>query len=248
MGLQDRLVTQLREKTRRDKNGSIMSVFRTTATLAVLMLVGCASTDGMLDKDKDLNWGPPFEGDFDETVYRARSKLLRQFPLGIDPDRSDEDHGDLWTVWRYDISVMYRETTRNRARVKVEDLGEGKVRIGVAVMQQLNDNIDNPSVVDEAKWVRKQRLPDREATLRASIEQSWSRFEASTTWNEKHRKERRKGLRPDLVDRTADVTLEDYKTKTRSTPPKITGEKEYGGKQTDYGSHTRKKKEENDDG
>ena len=216
--------------------------------LAVLVLVGCQSTDGMLDDDKDLNWGQPFEGDFDATVFRARSKLLKRFPLGIDPDRSNEEAGDLWSVWRYDISVMYRETTRNRARVKVEDMGEGKVRVGVAVMQQLNDNIDNPSVVDEAKWVRKQRRPEEEETLRASIEASWDRFEASTTWKEKNRKEKRKGLRPDLVDRADDVTLEDYKSKTRAPPPKITGSKEYGGKQTDYGSHTREKKKEDDDG
>jgi len=169
-----------------------MRAVRTIFPLAVLFLVACQSTDGMLDKDKDLNWGQPFEGDFDAVVYRARSKILKKFPLGIDLDRSKEDDGDLWSVWRYDISVMYRETTRNRARVKVEDLGEGKVRVGVAVMQQLNDNIDNPSVIDEAKWVRKHRDPEQEETLRSSIEQSWNRFEASTTWKEKNRTEKRK--------------------------------------------------------
>jgi len=218
--------------------------------LAVLLLVGCQSTDGMLDKNDELSWGQPFEGDFDAVVYRARAKLLQKFPLGLDPDRSNEETGDLWTVWRYDISVMYRETTRNRARVQVEDLGEGKVRVGVGVMQQLNDNIDNPSVIDEAKWVRKQRPPDQEATLRAGIEQSWDRFEASTTWKEKNRPEKRKGMRPDLVDRADDVTLEDYKTGTIAPQPKITGEKEYGGSQTDYGKHTRTKKkdDESDDG
>jgi len=225
-----------------------MRAVRTIFPLAVLFLVACQSTDGMLDKDKDLNWGQPFEGDFDAVVYRARSKILKKFPLGIDLDRSKEDDGDLWSVWRYDISVMYRETTRNRARVKVEDLGEGKVRVGVAVMQQLNDNIDNPSVIDEAKWVRKHRDPEQEETLRSSIEQSWNRFEASTTWKEKNRTEKRKGLRPDLVERANDVTLEDYKSKTRAPTPKVTGTNEYGGKQTDYGSHTREKKKDPDDG
>jgi len=244
MGLKDTLVTQSG-----DNKGSIMRALRTTFPLAVLLLVGCQSTDGMLEKNEDLSWGQPFEGDFDAVVHRAQTKLMQKFPLGLDPDRTNEKEGDLWTVWRYDISVMYRETTRNRARVQVEDLGEGKVRVGVAVMQQLNDNIDNPSVIDEAKWVRKHRVPDQEETLRAGIEQSWRRFEASTTWKEKHRTEKRKGLRPDLVDRADDVTLEDYKSKTIATPPKITGGNQTGPKATEYGKHTRTKKEdEKDDG
>jgi hypothetical protein len=229
-----------------DKDGSIMRALRTTFPLAVLILVGCQSTDGMLDKDEELSWGQPFEGSFDAVVNRAQSKLLQKFPLGLDPDRTNEDQGDLWTVWRYDISVMYRETTRNRARVKVEDMGEGKVRVGVAVMQQLNDNIDNPSVIDEAKWVRKHRVPDQEETLRAGIEQSWLRFEASTTWKEQNRAEKRTGMRPDLIDRADDVTLEDYKSKTIAPTPKITGSNETGSKATEYGSHTREKKK--DDG
>ena len=215
---------------------------------ALLLLVACASsTDGMLDDDKDLNWGQPFEDDFDAVVYRARSKLMKEYPLGLDPDRTKEAEGDLWTIWRYDISVLYRETKRRRARVLVQDMGEGKVRVGVAVMQQLNDNIDNPSVIDEAKWVRKHRVGEREETLRAAIEQSWRRFEASDTWKEKHRDEPRKGLRPDLVEKAADVTMDDdYKRSTRAQPPKVTGV-ETGTKATDYGSHTRKKKKDDDD-
>ncbi len=224
-----------------------MRAFRiSTSTLALLLVVACSSTDGMLDDDKDLSWGPPIEDDYDAVLYRARAKLIKEYPLGIDPDLSKEELGDFWSIWRYDISVMYRETKRTRARVKVENLGAGKVRVGVAVMEQLNDNIDAPSDIDKAKWVRKHRLPDRETLLRERIERTYSRFEASTTWQEKHRKTKRKTLRPDLVDRTADVTLEDYKKSTISEQPKITGA-QTGDKATDYGSHTRKKKEPVDD-
>ena len=218
-----------------------MRAFRTAANLALLFAVACSSTDGMLDDDKDLQWGPPIEDDFDEVVYRARSFLIREYPLGIDPDRSKEDAGDFWSIWRYDISVMYRETKRTRGRVKVENLGAGKVRVGVAIMEQLNDNIDDPSDIDKAKWVRKHRLPERETLLREQIERTFSRFEASTTWKEKHRAKKRTTLRPDLVDRTSDIVLEDYKSSTISEQPKITG-KQDGDKATDYGSHMRKKK------
>ncbi|MHC4952388.1 MAG: hypothetical protein ACYTGZ_00735 [Planctomycetota bacterium] len=221
------------------------------ALTACLLLVGCASTDGMLDDDDDLTWGPPIEDDYEAVITRARSALMRDYPLGLDPDRSNEKEGDLWAIWAFHKSVMYRETKRKRARVKVENLGEGKVRVGVAVMEQLNDNIDDPSDIDKAKWVRKHRLPDDETRLRETIERQWSRFEASTTWKEKHRGEKRKTLRPDLVDRTSDVAMGYDKKNTITTQPKVAGGGEYGGKQTDYGSHLRKKKpeeKEDDDG
>ena len=225
-----------------------MNAIRFATPLFLLsFLSGCGNTASMIDSDKDLSWGAPFEDDYPSVVDRARGTMMREFPLGLDPDRSLEDEGDLWSIWRIDKSVMYRKTTRRRAHVKIMDMGEGKVRVGVGIVQQLNDNIDNTMVVDEAKWVRKQRLPEDETLLRERIEQPWRKFEASASWKEKHRGSRRKGLRPDLVDQTSDVTLEDHKTSTIADPLKITGQDEYGGAQTDQGSHLRKKKPKADD-
>lgn len=216
------------------------------ASLALVSVIGCADTAKMIDDDDELAWGEPIEDDYAAVVDRARAVVTRKFPLGLDPDRTREEKGDIWTVWRYDKSVLYRKTTRRRARVKVESVGEGKVRIGVAVVEQINDNIDNPTVIEEAKWVRRHRLPEQETLLRESIEQTWRKFEASAQWKEKNRTERRTGLRPDLVDSTNDVTLEDRKNGNLVDPPKITGQNEYGGKQTDEASHVRKKKPEDE--
>jgi len=217
-------------------NGGVMR-----ALLLLFLAAACADTSRMIDDDDELSWGRPIEGDFASVVDRARGVVLRDWPLGFDPDRSKEDEGDIWTMWRYDKSAFYRNTVRRRARVKVEDVGEGKVRVGVAVVQQINDNIDNTMVIEEGKWVRRQRLPEQEALLRERIEASWKRFEPSAHWKEKHRTERRKGLRPDLVDATDDVTLEDYKKSTITEQPKITG-REKGAYETDEASHLRKKK------
>jgi len=213
----------------------------------VLGAGGCADTANMIDDDDELSWGQPIEGDFPTVLDRARGVVLNEFPLGFDPDRTKQEDGDLWTVWRIDESVFYRGTVRRRVRVKVADAGAGKVRVGVAMVQQINDNIDNPTVVAEAKWVRKQRLPEEELRIRDRIEQSWRHFEPSAQWKEKHRDERRKGLRPDLVDATEDVTLEDHKKDTIGTPPKITGQDEYGAGKTDEASHLRKKKKPEDE-
>lgn len=210
------------------------------------VLVGCADTRHMMEDDEDLSWGPAIEGDFEVVVSRARTMVIREYPLGLDPDLSKEDEGDFWSIWRIDQSVMYRSTVRRRVRVKVQDVGQGKVRIGVAIVEQINDNIDEPSSLVKAKWVRKHRLPEEEGMLRARIEQTWRKFEASAKWKEKNRSTRRKGLRPDLVDQADDVVLEDYKSKNIVDAPKITGKNEYGGAQTDYGKHTRTKKKDDE--
>jgi len=229
-----------------------MRAFRLLAPLfwtsvGLVAAIGCADTANMIDEDEELSWGPPIEDDYSAVIDRACAVVTRKFPLGLDPDRTKEEQGDIWTVWRYDKSVLYRQTTRRRARVKVESMGQGMVRVGVAVVEQINDNIDNPTVIEEAKWVRKHRLPEQETLLRESIEQSWRKFEASAQWKEKNRSERRTGLRPDLVDETGDVTLEDRKNGNLVDPPKITGQSEYGSKQTDEASHLRKKKKPEDE-
>ncbi|MHC4938607.1 MAG: hypothetical protein ACYTHK_06530 [Planctomycetota bacterium] len=223
-------------------------MMRALAVFAPLVLfVGCGNTAKMIDDDDELTWGTPFEDDYAAVVDRARGVVSRDFPLGLDPDRTKEEQGDFWSIWRVDQSVLYRKTTRRRARVKVQDIGEGKVRVGVAIVEQINDNIDNPTVIEEAKWVRKHRLPEEESMMLERIAAPWRKFEASAQYKERHRKTRRKGLRPDLVDATSDVTLEDHKNDTISKPIKITGQDEYGGKQTDEGSHLRKKKKEEDE-
>ena len=211
-------------------------------------VVGCADTKYMMQDDEDLSWGPAIEDDYEVVMARARTMVVQEYPLGIDPDLSKEEEGDFWSIWRIDLSVMYRETVRRRVRVKVEDLGKGKVRVGVAIVEQINDNIDEPSSIKKAKWVRKHRLPEDEMKLRERIERTTRKFEASAKWKEKHRSERRTGLRPDLVDWTDDVTLEDYKSSNIVDVPKIAGQSEYGGGQTEYGKHTRKKKEDEKDG
>jgi hypothetical protein len=228
-----------------DKREVMMRAFAFLAPL--VLLVGCGNTARMIDDDKDLMWGTPFEDDYASVVDRARGVVNREFPLGLDPDRSKEDEGDLWSIWRVDKSVMYRNTTRRRARVKVQDMGQGKVRVGVAIVEQINDNIDNTMVIDEAKWVRKHRLPEEESMLLERIAAPWRKFETSAQYKEKHRKTRRKGLRPDLVDMTDDVTLEDHKNDTISEPTQITGQNEYGGNATEEGSHLKKKKKKEDD-
>ena len=223
-----------------------MRAFPFLLALAPVMFIGCADTKLMMDDDDELSWGPAIEEDFDAVARRARTMVVREYPLGLDPDFTKEKEGDFWSIWRIDESVLYRSTVRRRCRVKVEDLGAGKVRVGVAIVEQINDNIDNPSVVEEAKWVRKHRLPDQEEMLRNRIEQTWRKFEVSAKYKEKNRTTRRKGLRPDLVDKTDDVTLEDYKNKNIAEAPKIAGQKEYGGAATEYGKHTKKKKEDDE--
>ena len=57
----------------------------------------------------------------------------------------------------------------------VEDLGEGMVRLGISVVQQLNDNIDNPASIDEAIFrIQQESLRDEEEleSLRAAYERA----------------------------------------------------------------------------
>jgi hypothetical protein len=183
---------------------------------ALLVLGACANTDKKLE---DLAWGSEVDGQFDDVVARTKFILRKRYPRGLDPDRTNEDTGEFWTVWDYRVSTMYRETKRSRAHVKVEDLGNGKVRVGVAVVEQLNDNIENPSIIEEARWVRTQRDPETEALLEQNICQRYLDMKPSEHFEEKHREEPRRDLRPDLVDRSKDVNLEEA-TESDSPPKK----------------------------
>ena len=174
-------------------------------SLAALAAVGCGNTDGML---RDLSWGQQVKMPSEQAQARAKMILRRDFPAGIDPDRSDEANGDYWTVWNHKRSVLYRGTKRLRAHIKIDDLGNGYSRVGIAVVSQINDNIDNPDNVDEARWVRKRREPEMERAMEQAIARRYLDATPSKTWQEKHRDKPRTGLREDLIDRSSDVDLE----------------------------------------
>ena len=175
--------------------------------LALLAVVGaCKSPDRLVE---DLSYGAPFEADYEETNERARFVLSKVYPKGLDPDKTNADEGDYYTVWHYQKSAFYRKSTREKAHVKVEDLGDGMVRLGVSVVQQLNDNIDNPTSIDEAKWVSGQRNAEVEGNLERRIAKRYTQFEVSAYYKEKNRDKKRKGLRPDLIERYEDVDLEE---------------------------------------
>ncbi|MHC4548939.1 MAG: hypothetical protein ACYTEZ_09185 [Planctomycetota bacterium] len=191
---------------------------RALGVLLLASLAGCVNTDRRL---QDLTWGQEIDGDYDQMVARARWVLEKQFPNGLDPDRTNEEEGDFWTVWDHKISVLYRKTQRRRAHLKVEDAGEGKVRIGVAVITQLNDNIDNPHSIEEARWVKTQRDQEWAKRIEDQIARRYLAAKPSEAWKEKHRETKRKTLRPDLVDRHQDVDLEeeDEVKDTKPLPP-----------------------------
>lgn len=174
--------------------------------LAAAGFVGCASAEGKLS---DLSWGPAVSSDYEEMVLRAKQMTLKRYPKGFDPDKTDEAKGDIFTVWNYDISPRYRETTRRRARVKVEDMGSGKVRVGAAVVTQLNDNIDNPSMIDEARWTGTTRDDEAARLLLDQILLRQLKAEPSEYWKEKQRTQPSDKPRQDLIDRSKDVNLDE---------------------------------------
>ncbi len=194
--------------------------------LAVAAVVaGCASTDRRLDK---VQWGEEMDGDYDAILDRTRFVLRKMYPKGLDPDRTDEERGEFYTVWDYRISTFNRETTRSRARVSVQAVSPGRVRVGAAVVQQLSDNIDNPGSVEEARWVGTQNDVAKEKLILDRVRQPYLDLKPSEYFEEKHRSTPRKTLRPDLVDRSKDVDLDpDGSIDPDRTSPTIVGEDSY---------------------
>ena len=141
---------------------------------------------------------------------------------------TNESAGDLWTIWHNYRAMHYRGTVRRRAHVKVEDLGEGKVRIGVAVVQQVNDDIDNPSIISEAKWVGKSYDQETAARIERVIAQRYKQVDPSNAWKEKYRGGKSNTLRKDIIDRNKDVDL-DSRTKIDSAEglPTLTQKKDF---------------------
>jgi len=185
--------------------------------ICILFLAAFAACQNVDKKLEDVIYGQDYEADYEMTVARAKHILDREFRAGLDPDRTKEDEADFWTLWDYKTSMWYRKTTRRRAHVIVEDAGEGKVRVGVAVVTQINDNMDNPHSIEDARWVKTEVDTEWSMRMEQQIGRRYLDAEPSEAWKEKNREEKSKGLRPDLVDRYADVDLGEKEAK--DTPP-----------------------------
>jgi len=183
---------------------------RAIAILTPVLLAVFAGCDRTGVKTLDeLSWGPPVEASAEDMKQRAIFVLIREFKLGLDPDRTDEKEGEFWTVWEYKMSPLYMKSKRARAHVKIEEVEEGKIRIGVSVVEQRNDNIDNPNLVEEARWVQTKRDGDRASRIEQNIARRYLKVKPSKYWEEKHRDTPRTSMRPDLVDKNKDVDLEE---------------------------------------
>ncbi len=190
-------------------SGAMRAIYR--LFLLVLFVscqgAGCRHVDE--DDFEELTWGAPFDGDMAIISERAQIMLKREFKY-VNPDLTKEDEQDYYSTWRYVMSVMYRESTRRRCRIKLKESEDGRILVGVAIISQLNDNVDNPHDKAEARWVKKTREYEDELRLERRIAQRFHKFEVSKTYKEKHRDEPRKGMRQDILDRTRDADLESY--------------------------------------
>ncbi|MDH3590582.1 MAG: hypothetical protein OER88_01795 [Planctomycetota bacterium] len=187
--------------------------------LLVAGALGCTSTEAMLQK---VTYGPEFEGDYLAVLERAKIRLGKEFPRGLDPDKTDENGGHFWTIWHNYRDVRYRGTTRRRAHVVVEDMGSGKVRIGVAVVQQINDDIENPSIISEARWVKKSYDTEAAARIERVIAQRYKKVDPSAAWKEKHGGGKSNTLRQDIIDRNKDVDLDSRTELDSKSMPTVT--------------------------
>ncbi len=189
--------------------------------LLLAVLVGCDTSESKL---KDLSWGQSVDTNYTDLLARTRYVLLRRFELGFDPDRTKEEDGEFWTVWHYRMATGFLDSKRIRAHVKVDDLGDGQVRIGVSVVTQLNENIDNPSVKEEARWTHTQVDVGLASRIEATIMRRYLKIEGSKLWQERHRTTRRGSMRPDILDRNKDVNPEELEADDRrKEAPVITG-------------------------
>jgi hypothetical protein len=178
------------------------------AFLGLLVLAGCDRSGNR--RLEDLTWGQDIEGNYAAIVSRTKSVLQKEFPKGLDPNKTTEaGEGDFYTVWHYEQSVWYRETKRIKGHIKVEKAGKNKVRVGVCVFSQISDNIDNPHSIEEARWVKGERDIDRAKRIYFRIARPYTEVKPSEYWEERHRTESSKEMRKDIVDRTKDVDLEE---------------------------------------
>jgi len=220
------------------------ATFNGPAILLVLFAAGCANTEKKLE---DVSWSEAFPGDYDAVVAQAKYVLCKRFPKGFDPDRTQEEKGDFWTIWHYYKSTMYWSGTRARAHVVVEQVGKGKCRVGISVVRQRNADIDNPGVMKEARWIKTERDDEMASLLERAIARRYLTVEPSNAWKEKHRTARRTTLRDDLVDRYRDVDLEGEgvdRAKNTKTLPSITGRKDFWDPTDPLGRKKKREEEE----
>jgi hypothetical protein len=175
--------------------------------LFTLALGACTSAP----KLEDLSWGEPVAGDYEAAVARARRAIVFHF-RHLDPDRTREDEGDLWSLWRFDRGEFNRSSFRRRGRVRVERAGDDRFRVGVAVFQQLSDNIQNPGSEKEARWVRTTRRTDLEEDIRRAVEARYRDFAPSEDYERRKAETDSTTPRRDLIDRYEDVDLEESGT------------------------------------
>jgi len=199
--------------------------------IPILLLAFSAGCDRATGKLEDLSYGSEFEGDYEAVMERAVFVLKKHYRYGLDPDLSDQKAGELWTVWDYRMSSWYRDSQRERAHIKIEKLEDGRLRIGVAVVHQTNDNIDNPGVKEEARWVRSTRNAEKGVALEQEIVRRYVKeFTTSKHFEEKYRTEKRKGMREDILDRNKDVNLEDLDDPDKKSVPSYTDSSKNKGK------------------
>lgn len=187
--------------------------------LLALALGACASSP----KLEDLAWGEPVAGEYEAAVARARRAVVFHF-RHLDPDRTREAEGDLWSLWRFDRGEFNRSSFRRCGRVRVERVGDDKFRVGVAVFQQLSDNIENPGSEEEARWVRTTRRTDLEEEIRRAVEARYRDFAPSEDYERRRSEVDAKTPRQDLIDRYEDVDLEEAgKIDPKRKPPRAAG-------------------------
>ncbi|MHC4959832.1 MAG: hypothetical protein ACYTGN_15825 [Planctomycetota bacterium] len=191
------------------------------AILPLLALVGACDRKGDR-KLADLSFGRPFEADYEATLDRTRFVLMRHFELGLDPDRTIEKEGEFVTVWHYRMAADYFRSQRVKAHVKIEKIGKKKVRIGVSVVTQLNDNIDNPAVKEEARWIRTARDPERADLIEKEIARRYMKAKPSERFEDKYKGKNKGEMRSDILDRNKDVNLEDLDDPDKKEPPSHT--------------------------
>ncbi|MHC4931952.1 MAG: hypothetical protein ACYTGV_07175 [Planctomycetota bacterium] len=103
-------------------------------------------------------------------MREVRAVLQVMFPKGLDTEMSDPASGEFWTQWKVEPSVWYRQTRRSRARVRIQGIDTDSPNFDVRVFAQINDNIDAPHDVENARWVKASRDSTMEARLRITLE------------------------------------------------------------------------------
>ncbi len=118
----------------------------------------------------------PERSEFARRCGYVREVLNKEFSDGLDDQKTDESAGVFWTKWRYEMGQFYRESKRTRAVVRVSKTpSETEGPYTIEVFLEINDNIDDPSSIEKAKWVGRRRDPARAARIRSLVERRGNR-------------------------------------------------------------------------